>query len=65
MNTHQLEIFYHVAKFQSISRAAEVLYISQPAVSSQIKKLESAYGVHLIEKKWSGNPADSSWNSAL
>ena len=50
MNIHQLEIFYHVAKFQSISRAAEALYISQPAVSSQIKKLESAYGVHLIEK---------------
>ena len=54
MNTHQLEIFYHVAKFQSISRAAEALYISQPAVSSQIKKLESAYGVHLIEKNGQG-----------
>ncbi|WP_353727451.1 LysR family transcriptional regulator [Lactococcus lactis] len=55
MNTHQLEIFYHVAKFQSISRAAEALYISQPAVSSQIKKLESAYGVHLIEKNGQGS----------
>ncbi|GFO79233.1 LysR family transcriptional regulator [Lactococcus lactis] len=54
MNTHQLEIFYHVAKFQSISKAAEALYISQPAVSSQIKKLESAYGVHLIEKNGQG-----------
>ncbi len=54
MNTHQLEIFYHVAKFQSVSKAAEALYISQPAVSSQIKKLESAYGVHLIEKNGQG-----------
>lgn len=54
MNTHPLEIFYHVAKFQSISKAAEALYISQPAFSSQIKKLESAYGVHLIEKNGQG-----------
>lgn len=54
MNTHQLEIFYQVAKFQSVSKAAEALYISQPAVSSQIKKLESAYGVHLIEKNGQG-----------
>ncbi len=34
------KIFYMVAKYQNITKAAESLYISQPAVTMSIKKLE-------------------------
>ena len=34
------KIFYIVAKYKSITKAAESLYISQPAVTMSIKKLE-------------------------
>ena len=54
MNTHQLEIFFHVARLLSVTKAAEHLFISQPAVSSQVKKLEQTYGVKLIEKDGRG-----------
>jgi len=43
-----LQIFYEVAKLQSITKASEVLFISQPAVSQSIKKLESQLGGTLL-----------------
>lgn len=54
MNIHHLEIFFYVAKFSSISKAASHLYISQPAVSAQIKKLEQTYQKKLIQKSGRG-----------
>lgn len=54
MNTHQLEIFFYVAKYLSVSKAANHLRISQPAVSSQVKKLENIYHIKLIEKNGRG-----------
>lgn len=54
MNMHQLEMFFYVAKYHSVSKAAKHLYISQPAVSSQIKKLENTYDIKLIEKNGRG-----------
>lgn len=42
INLDYYKIFYFVGKFQSISKAAEQLSISQPAVSQSIKQLESA-----------------------
>lgn len=45
------EAFYEVAIYLSFSKAAEALYISQPAVSKQIKKLEGELGVPLFERK--------------
>ncbi|MDT2086715.1 LysR family transcriptional regulator [Enterococcus faecalis] len=51
---HQLEMFFYVAKYLSISKAANHLCISQPAVSSQIKKLENHYDIKLIEKNGRG-----------
>lgn len=54
MNIHHLEIFFYVAKFSSISKAASYLYISQPAVSAQIKKLEQTYQTKLVQKSGRG-----------
>ena len=48
VNYEAYKIFYHVAKHQSISKAANILLISQPAVSYQIKSLEDALGITLF-----------------
>lgn len=46
----QLQIFEAVSMHLSYTRAAEVLYLSQPAVSMQIKQLESEMGIPLFER---------------
>ncbi len=46
----QLKIFEVVAQHLSYTRAAEILFLSQPAVSMQIKQLESEVGLPLVEK---------------
>jgi DNA-binding transcriptional LysR family regulator len=46
----QLEALLHVARHESVSRAAEVLHLTQPAVSLQIKMLEEAAGTPLTRK---------------
>lgn len=51
MELHYLKLFHAVASFLSLSRAAEELHISQPAVSIQIKKLEEEIGLKLFERK--------------
>ena len=43
-NLSQYKIFYEVAKAGNISRAAKELYISQPAISKAIGKLDSGPG---------------------
>ncbi|MGW8122799.1 LysR substrate-binding domain-containing protein [Roseivirga echinicomitans] len=45
------EVFYAVASHLSFSKAAEVLCISQPGVSKQIKKLEGEMEVPLFQRK--------------
>lgn len=42
------KIFYEVAKTESVTKASENLYISQPAISQTIKKLEEELGVVLF-----------------
>ena len=49
LSLHQLEVFVRVADRQSFSRAAEDLLLTQPAVSMQIKTLERAVGLPLID----------------
>ncbi len=44
------EVFMEVAKQLSFSKASEVLFISQPAVSKHIKALEANYQVSLFER---------------
>src|SRR5579859_7060363 len=50
LNLHQLRIFQAVAQQRSYSRAAEVLFLSQPGVSLQVKALEKSIGLPLFEK---------------
>ncbi len=47
---HQLEAFVAVATFRSFHRAAEALYLSQPAVSARIQSLERALGKRLFQR---------------
>lgn len=51
LNLNQLRAFYFAARCGSISRAAEELFISQPAVSMQIRGLEDRYGIRLFLRK--------------
>lgn len=54
VNYEAYKIFYYVAKYQSISKAAENLLISQPAVSYQIKTLEDILGITLFVRTKKG-----------
>lgn len=46
---HQLRIFLKVAECQSITRAAEELHLTQPAISIQLKNLQNQFELPLIE----------------
>ena len=45
-----LRAFCQVARLGSVSRAAEALYLSQPAVTLQVQALERELGVRLLER---------------
>src|SRR5688500_4672279 len=49
-NLYPLHIFRQVARLGSITRAADELYVSQPAVSAHIRALELRYGDVLFER---------------
>ena len=51
LNYHHLLYFWTVAKEGGITPAAETLHLSQPTLSTQIKKLEQSMGVKLLERK--------------
>ncbi len=46
---HQLKIFLKVSDLQSITKAAEDLHLTQPAVSIQLKKLQDQFELPLTE----------------
>lgn len=50
MNMHQLRLFCTVVERGSISAASQALYISQPALSTQLKRLERAVGATLLQR---------------
>jgi len=50
MNRNHLALFHAVAQAGGITRGAERLHVSQPAVSKQIKELEDALGIRLLER---------------
>ncbi len=53
MNLRHLEVFHHFCQLGSMSRAADRLGISQPAVSQQLHRLEEDCGVKLFFREGS------------
>jgi|WetSurMetagenome_2_1015567.scaffolds.fasta_scaffold211144_3 DNA-binding transcriptional LysR family regulator len=51
LNLHHLRIFHSVAKRLSHTKAAEDLFITQPAVTNQIRVFEEQLGLKLFEAK--------------
>ena len=54
VDTRLLRYFAAVAAEGSLSRAAERLYVSQPALTKQIKQLEGQLGVQLFTRSGPG-----------
>lgn len=50
MNLDQLTVFLAVSRHLHFSRAAEELYITQPAVSASVARLETEFGLKLFHR---------------
>ncbi len=50
MNLRALNYFVKLAELKHFSRAAEACFVSQPTLSTQIRKLEEELGVQLVER---------------
>jgi LysR family transcriptional regulator, low CO2-responsive transcriptional regulator len=50
LTLQQLRLFEAVARLRSFTRAAAELYLTQPAISIQIKRLEEGVGLPLLEQ---------------
>ena len=50
MNTNQLRYFIAVAETESFTKAAEYFFISQTAITQQIRALEDTIGIKLIDR---------------
>lgn len=51
MEIYQLRAYVTVAKIGHLTRAAEVLHLTQPAVTGQIKALEEELGIALFDRR--------------
>lgn len=52
MEYRVLKYFLTVAREQNITRASELLHISQPALSRQLMQLEEELGTQLFTRGW-------------
>lgn len=50
LTLRQLKVFEAVARHQSYTRASRALFLTQPAVSMQVKQLENQLGIALFEQ---------------
>jgi len=46
---HQLEIFHKIAELKSVTKASQELFLTQPAVSIQLKKFQDQFEIPLFE----------------
>jgi DNA-binding transcriptional LysR family regulator len=46
---HQLEIFHKVSELQSVTKASDELFLTQPAVSIQLKNFQDQFQIPLFE----------------
>src|SRR5690242_9512377 len=51
MADRRLQVFHSVAKQLSFTKAAEQLFMTQPAVTFQVKQLEEHFNTRLFERK--------------
>lgn len=51
LNLKQLKVFYYVARHLSFTKAAEELFVTQPAVTMQVDSLERHYGTRLFTRE--------------
>jgi DNA-binding transcriptional LysR family regulator len=54
MADRRLQVFHAVAEHLSFTRAAEALFMTQPAVTFQIRQLEEQYATRLFERRREG-----------
>ncbi|KXX65584.1 LysR substrate-binding domain-containing protein [Marichromatium gracile] len=50
VSLRQLQVFEAIARLKSFTKAADELYLTQPTVSTQIKRLSDAIGLPLFEQ---------------
>lgn len=50
MELRELTVFYQVANLGSVSKAATKLDLSQPTITAHLKKLETEFGITLIDR---------------
>lgn len=65
LNYHHLRYFWAVAREGSLRRASEILHVSQPSMSAQIKQLEEALGTPLFRREGRGLALTDAGNRAL
>ena len=53
-NLEYYKVFYYVAKYGSVTMAAQKLSVSQPAVSQSLKQLENLLGLELLKRNAKG-----------
>jgi DNA-binding transcriptional LysR family regulator len=54
MDLRQLEYFAAVARHRHFTRAAQELYVTQPALSQQVRRLERELGLELLKRTSTG-----------
>src|SRR3970040_1909644 len=50
MSDRRLQVFYTVARQLSFTKAAEQLFMTQPAVTFQVKQLEEQFNARLFDR---------------
>ena len=65
MEWQRLEYFQTLANVQHMTRAAELLSISQPALSRSIASLEEEIGVPLFDRQGRSIILKSLWNDVF